>query len=235
VKCLGRRVAVIAFLLCGCGRVGFDSLATGDGGPQAAIDVETFFDASSVCGAVPFNDGFDDGTPGPAWTVQADVGVTVTETSSRLEIALPTTATRYGQYMSTCTSDNRSRTLSARIANTVTSANGVQMYITIELDAQNSIGIQFQDGIIFSFHRVAGTYLDVNDLPYDPVAHRFWRLGGEAGNVVWDLSPDGVTWDRRFSEPAPFDLSITTYGIAAGIYVDTASPGIAAFDEVSVR
>jgi hypothetical protein len=224
-----------ALLLAGCGRVGFDALGTSDGAAEAAIDAETFFDASPVCGSVPFNDGFDDGVPGLAWAPFENAGVMIREQNSRLEIVLPTVATAYGWYGSTCQVDNRDRALTVRIGELVSNAPGVQMYSMITLDAQNTIGIQYQQGSIASFRRVADVYNDVDVVPYDPARHRYWRIGGAAGNVTWELSGDGVAWELRNTEPAPFDLSATEYRIVAGLYVDAASPGVAAFDEVSVR
>ena len=58
-------------------------------------------------------------------------------------------------------------------------------------------------GLRFTFaYQIADS---INPIPFDPVAHRWWRIregtgagaGGTSGNLYWDTSPDGVTWTNR--------------------------------------
>lgn len=49
------------------------------------------------------------------------------------------------------------------------------------------------------FHNQTGYWDDSGvTIPYDPVAHRWWRIAESAGTVTMSTSPDGTTWtDRR--------------------------------------
>jgi hypothetical protein len=229
------QLTFVAVVLTGCGRVGFDAVASRDGSTESTVDAKTFLDASSVCGAVPFNDGFDDGVPGPAWTIVNDPGVTVGEVNGALQIALPPTATSYGRYNSTCTSDLSERSVSVEVTGVVGSAPGVQMYLMLAVDGPNNLGIQYELGTVRAFWRVGDVYTDLDVLTYDPVAHRHWRVAIAGGQIRWDVSPDGIEWTMRATQPVPFDLSVMGIALTAGLFQNAASPGTASFASFAVR
>lgn len=54
------------------------------------------------------------------------------------------------------------------------------------------------------------------EIPYDPVFHRFWRLRESGGQTYWDTSADGVTWTNRFSAATAIDVSAVIIDAAAG-------------------
>lgn len=67
-------------------------------------------------------------------------------------------------------------------------------------------------------------------LTYDPLAHHWWRLREEEGEIHWDVSPDGEAWDTLASREDPFpldDLNIYVHGDANGT---VSEPGFARLD-----
>jgi hypothetical protein len=125
--------------------------------------------------------------------------------------------------------------VSVEVTGVVTSAAGVQMYLMIALDTQNTFGLQYQAGFVRTFWRIANAYTDLDVVPYDPVSHRHWRVASAADQIRWDVSPDGIDWTTLGTRPAPFDLASLQIVLAAGMFAGTASPGLASFASFAVR
>ncbi len=71
-------------------------------------------------------------------------------------------------------------------------------------------------------------------VPYDPVAHRYWRLRHVSGDIHWETSPDMVIWTEHFQMAPPFDLGEVQVFMQAGTYNPVAAPGQAVFDNFNV-
>ena len=68
---------------------------------------------------------------------------------------------------------------------------------------------------------------------HDPVAHKHLRMRHEPGpdEIVWETSPDGVTWTERRRIPRPFPVDVLKAEIEAGTYRAEADPGEALVDD----
>jgi hypothetical protein len=75
----------------------------------------------------------------------------------------------------------------------------------------------------------AGGYIDLPGVPYDPVAHRFWRLRQEGTTTHWEASPDGTNWSEIGSIEGFLDPSAVRIDFGAGTWTPTATPGLARF------
>lgn len=91
------------------------------------------------------------------------------------------------------------------------------------------------DGVLVAGVLLSGTFTRLQDLPYDPVAHRWLRLRERAGITYWETAPDGVNWTIVHSAPDPFDLSSVQAVIAAQVGSAVPSPGFAVFDNFNVQ
>lgn len=76
----------------------------------------------------------------------------------------------------------------------------------------------------------AGTVL----LPYDPVAHAWVRIRETSGSLLWETSPDGVTWTTRRTETAPSWVSATTLQVQLLAHRDSGITNFAEFDNLNV-
>lgn len=75
----------------------------------------------------------------------------------------------------------------------------------------------------------AATYL-----PYDPAAHRWWRIRHAAGTLYWDTSPDSATWtNRRTLSPAPSWTNHSALGVLLEATRDSGTADYAEFDNVN--
>lgn len=59
---------------------------------------------------------------------------------------------------------------------------------------------------------------------YDPFSAAWWRLSGDAGDVVLETSPDAVAWTERGRGQSPLTLDGLFIGIATNRYVNRAFP-----------
>jgi hypothetical protein len=69
---------------------------------------------------------------------------------------------------------------------------------------------------------------------YDPVRDLWWRLRegpGEGGRRIFlETSANGIDWVLRTHIPRPFSVDRVYVLLGAGAWLDTTSPGSAAFD-----
>jgi hypothetical protein len=73
-----------------------------------------------------------------------------------------------------------------------------------------------------------GVFAYPQSQPYDPVAHRWLRIGATSATAVeWSASPDGTTWTTLHTmDPAPVDPTSVVLLFVAGEWVGTTSGGL---------
>lgn len=71
-------------------------------------------------------------------------------------------------------------------------------------------------------------------LPYDPVAHAWVRIRETGGSLLWDTSPDGVTWTTRRTATAPAWVSATDLQVQLLSHRDSGVANFAEFDNFNV-
>lgn len=83
--------------------------------------------------------------------------------------------------------------------------------------------------------RVGYADADQLEVTYDPVAHRWWRIRVLSGQVFWDTSPDGRTWQTYRSATAPaWVLTGTTLSINLGSRRNDGTNDSSSFDNFNV-
>lgn len=70
-------------------------------------------------------------------------------------------------------------------------------------------------------------------IPYDPVAHAWLRLRETDGALLWETSPDGITWTTRRTSASPAWASDTTLSVALASHRDTGATDHAEFDTLN--
>jgi hypothetical protein len=75
------------------------------------------------------------------------------------------------------------------------------------------------------------------NVPYDPVAHRLWRIrhNASADSIVWETSGDGVNWHQQRTVARQLPLTSMRAEISAGTWRATTTPGMAIFDNFSLE
>lgn len=113
------------------------------------------------------------------------------------------------------------------------SSNQSQAFMYLGLDTENRVGFYVANGTLHFAIRINAVSQNV-DLPFDPVAHRFWRLREENGTVYWYTSPDALQWTERREASTPnVGLDDGIFNIGAGTLAATTA-GYATFDNFNV-
>lgn len=72
-------------------------------------------------------------------------------------------------------------------------------------------------------------------LPYDPVAHAWFRLRIEGSTGYWDTSPDGITWvNRRSAAVTPAQFMAITPELSVGQYTDLGTYPVGYMDNLNI-
>ncbi|MFE2539047.1 hypothetical protein [Actinacidiphila glaucinigra] len=87
---------------------------------------------------------------------------------------------------------------------------------------------KFNGGTLLFESCVSYTDASPVTLPYDPVAHRWWRFREAAGTFYWETSPDAATWTVRRSLATPQWLKTAGLRINFEGYSDTGNDATAA-------
>jgi hypothetical protein len=227
-------MAVVA-ALAGCGfRHGV--AASGDGGDAAVHDGPgTEGDANLTVGrcATPgaIRDNFDDGQVAALWTVDTNGG-TVNETGGRL--AVTPTASPFSGYISRHYIDLTNAAIEVEVPTMVNTSSNALAELFAELDTNHFVAITQRNGQLTADLGNGGAHT-THSVPYDPVAHRFWRIAEASGMVSFETSPDGLAWTQL--EAAPTPPFATTLRIDLGAYVASGSGpyGTVEFDNLDTQ
>jgi hypothetical protein len=97
-------------------------------------------------------------------------------------------------------------------------ANGTHVYFGLELNGapQDWVRMEALDGVLAGRFKSNGSWTDVISAPFDPVAHRFWRIAAISGQILWSFSMDGVTWQELGDGMPPFALGPAKLIFGAG-------------------
>ena len=134
------------------------------------------------------------------WTVTAAVNGTASESAGTLNLA-PRART---DNVLIRVDSNAKYALTGSVATVqvpqvVSGRCGVNNRFQLRYDAGNSLGFWFECGNLYAFTFVNGAESLLRTLTYSSVAHKWWRVRESGGFVVWETSPDKVTWTSAAS------------------------------------
>jgi hypothetical protein len=190
----------------------------------------------AYCPASDLVDDFDDGVLAPLWDPYTDVGCTALEVAGGLSFGFAAGATNADcGIQSEHLHDVRNSALTVEAVG-MPADPAVAVYIQVQTahDSETRIEIEFLDGELDVEQQVAGADVSAEIVPYDPVAHRWWRIRGTAGRIYLETSPDGADWTVLLEDDAAFDLSALRLEVGAGTGdLAPASPLMVRFDRVN--
>jgi hypothetical protein len=182
-------------------------VATDDLADQC-VTMDNTLQPTACGGPSTLTDNFDDGVTSAAWVQAGSGGGYAHESNGELIGATTAGAGGGGGYNSTQAFDFRNDAIWVEVT-AVPSQNSTA---AVQMQAFSHVGRSFimiselQGQLHFS-REVNGSIGDVNaPIPYDPVAHRWWRLRESAGITNWETSPDSVTWTVQASATDAFDM-----------------------------
>jgi hypothetical protein len=196
---------------------------------------------------VTFSDNFDDNVMDPnKWQLGAiaptliggpnawDTKVTVAEQNQQMQVSPVTrTGSHYNGYVSVPSIDLTNASAAVQVVDV---ANGnADTYLAVDIDSQNNYKIQQEGGLLY-FAEVSAGVVNQVSIPYDPIAHQFWRIRHiqSTDSVVFETSRDGITWTLRNSLPRDLAVNAMKMEIGAGTNQSVTGAGTASFDNFEV-
>lgn len=176
-----------------------------------------------ACPAFALTDDFADGVIGSQWRTATDQ---VVERDGHL-VARVDLINTDAFIASTTVYDLRDGELSLELPQQPQGT--VDTLLVVATEAGGRAMFRVRLGQIFA-SKNAGT--DVGTEPYDPLAHRWWRLRVAGDNVYWEVSPDGTAY--RVIGQANDVPGLERSGIHFGILGNPTTPMEATFDNVNV-
>jgi hypothetical protein len=182
-----------------------------------------------------FTDGVVDTTKWPS-NYNTGAGGLPTETGGRARVACDTGFSAF-------TSDNTYTLASSHIwvqayppaAGGAATEAWLQLLITSSTSGTDAIfEVNAVTGLLTMAVRVG--FFDAGEvqLAYDPVAHRWLRIGEAAGALVWSTSADGLTWTTRRTTASPAWVADVDLEIQLITHRDSGTPDFAEFDNFNV-
>jgi len=172
-------------------------------------------------------DNFNDNSPdGSKWGFYGPIQ----EVNRRLEVRPPGNLAQYGGYQSAVTQDLTNSSAHVEVVQTLLS--GATNFMAIQ-DSTHQVFFNAAGGVLTCTAYVVnnGVFSGFSQsVPYDPEAHRWWRLREVNGVLHWEVSADGQEWNALLSKPTPINLTNVTLHLQAGTDNKVAYPGIAIFD-----
>jgi hypothetical protein len=230
------RVATVLALACAaCGRLGF---AAEGAGPDAATDGAPADVAPVARTCAP---GETQGVVTSAFDALPVWGTLANTAPSRLEIANGALRGTVGQAagskyasLSGPVADHRRHRLSVQVPEMFDTAGCAQANIAlIDASAENYLELLQLCGTLEARLWVGAASTELADIPYDPVAHRWWQLRQDGPRVYYEVSADGVTWSSIADVEAPAYLATAYFQLAVGTdQLETVPSGETVFDDL---
>lgn len=185
-------------------------------------------------GCDPFVDDFADGVPAEVWQTNSfdTPPTTAEETGGELVITLGG-GDGFAGYLSDDL-DFTDHAATVRVVETPNPATGAQAFLKIEFPYPATAMVIVENGMLRArLFSTGGDLTDLESVPFDAAAHRFWRLRHRDGMLEWQVSPNGSDFTTLASRSG-LDLRQARYGMVAGTYQPETEPGRARFADFSL-
>jgi hypothetical protein len=199
-----------------------------DGGPIDAAPPDP-------CGGrVLFRDDFDDGTAGGEWGIVADPGMVIVEEGGRVHVRYApfVTADSYAGYATPLARDLSLGCVTLDVSVVASAATNADTYMLV--DGARDLSITVQAGNLEARVNDGPDVMVLARVPYDPVAHRYWRVRDAGSSVRYEVSDDGMRFEELAALLEPVSLTSTTLFFGSGVYLDTTDAGDAQFESILV-
>jgi hypothetical protein len=189
---------------------------------------------SDPCGpssVAVLNDNFNDNILGSLWGVY-QVNGTAQEVNHHAEISVPGPLNKFAGFVSA----NAYSLLGCHASIAVLqSPQHPKTVAHMSLSPDPSSGadlveVQQIDKSLYFVMVVGGVATDACQIPYLPIAHRYWRIRETGGELLWETGQDGVAWtvQRRAKTPAFVSSVRVDFGV---IPVGNDVAGVGIFDD----
>lgn len=182
------------------------------------------------CGASALRDDFNSGAVGDVWGASyAMGGCTLAESAGNLNIALATTGKQDCALVSASGYDLSADSVFAVMTTAPNTGAQTFSYLRASTPGGDNVEVTQIANTLTCAQNVGNTFTSLAAVPYDPINHKFFRLAGSGGNLLWQTSPDGTTWTTQLAKAPPIPIDAVNLAIGAGTGMAVGAPGTATF------
>jgi hypothetical protein len=206
------------------------SVTDKDGG---AVGISSTITVNSVATSDDFNDNLMDTTK---WYSAGSPGMTVAEQGGQLQVTTPgDTTVGYDGYYARPFLDLTNARATVEVTQPAFGYGTDTYFVLVDKANSGTTNVLFTVGGMGSLlmrETFNGTITTNVVIPFDAVAHRFWRFRHDptADTLNWETSPDGLQWTVRCSSQHKVALTRMQAQIYAGRYTTSTPSTTAAFD-----
>jgi hypothetical protein len=183
-----------------------------------------------------FDDNWRDQARWWVWTTSGQASID--ETNQRVEVTPPayTAGVHYAFFGSNAAGDLTGATGTVEVLAVLQGTNASTELVLQQADGQHRVLLWEGNGNLYSHEDTPGNGVSTWLAPYDPQAHRWWRIRHDAtsGLLHWETSPDGRAWTSHRSAAPPFSITALHICIGAGTWDAEPAPGVAVFDNLNL-
>ena len=174
------------------------------------------------CPASELVDDFDGAEFAPTWDFWNDTGCTTTRADGNLRLSYTGVADAWCGISSAHLFDLRGSAIVIDAGGTPSAPSFITYFQVNPPDGLDSIvELGHNENQLQAVHRDDGITAQQSGVLFDPVAHRYWRIRGDATRVYLETSPDLQAWTKHLDVIPSFDASRVEVMIGAGRYGTT--------------
>nr|MDQ3035720.1 hypothetical protein [Myxococcota bacterium] len=189
-----------------------------------------------TCGPrVLIDDAFDvAGSPG--WSSYEASELQLGVEDGRLKILFPSSiaAERYAFYETATPMDLSGACVEVDVPVVPSATTEALVYAKIIVGTRD-IEMTAFGGTLYARVRLGDVATIIAMQPYDPIAHRHWRIRHGPAILGWDVSSDGVAWTEFATHAEAIPVPSATVQVGAGTYRIETGAGRAEIEHTTIR
>jgi len=189
------------------------------------------------CAAATATDDFDDQKRGPLWsgTDNSELDCTMSEDAQgQLRVDYQPADTGICRYRSGPAFDLTDSAATVQLVDPPDETDNDVAVFALERDYDNWVNMRLTGGTITLSKRANGIDSMILNLPYDAMAHRWWRISEQSSSLHFQASSDGKDFKTLHSQPTPFAMDAVEIQLGGGRTTTGMNAGQVAFDNLGL-
>lgn len=189
-------------------------------------------------------DNFNDNSlSGSKWFSYTGGSSTLSETNSRLECALPSSAgsSDVAGISNQSPKDFTNSYALVKITQAVSASTNANQAMHVYPDAAgagdaavNSVLWFIEAGTLYARKYVSSVATNLYTVAFNSSTHKYWRIREASGVIYWDTSSDGINWTNRASNNPGLAWTSSNVDLECKCYKAETNPGTGIFDNFNL-
>ncbi len=189
------------------------------------------------CAAATAVDDFDDQKRGPLWspTNNGELECTMSEDAQgHLRVDYQAGDTGICRYLSGPAFDLTASTVTVQLVDPPNEADNDMAVFALERDYDNLVEMRLTGGTITLSKRAKGIDSKILEVPFDAMAHGWWRISQQGSSLHFQVASDGKDFKTLHSLPTPFAVDAVEIQLGGGRSTTGLQAGQVAFDNLGL-